>query len=76
MELSANLGCPELSIVVFDLDPENGDSLVGELGYDCILQTLKVKNMREEWLDMDYCSKVDSIAGSVFAVILVDFDKY
>ena len=74
MELSANLGCPELSIVVFELDPTNGDSVVGELGDDCILQTLK--NMREEWLDMDYCSKVDSIAGSVFAVILVDFDKY
>ena len=37
---------------------------------------MKVKNMREEWLDIDYCSKVDRIAVSVFAVILVDFDKY
>ena len=50
----------ELSIVVFDEDPDNGgDTLVGELclGVDCIIETLKVKSIVEEWLDMDYCNK-------------------
>ena len=49
----------ELSIVVFDVDPDNGDTLVGELclGVDCILGTLKVKTIKKEWLDMDFCCK-------------------
>ena len=59
MELLADSGCQELSLVVFDADPDNGDTLVGELclGVDCIHETLKVRNMREEWPDMEYCSK-------------------
>ena len=51
--------CQELSIVVFDVGPDNGDTLVGELclGVDCILETLKVKTIKKEWLDMDFCCK-------------------
>merc|ERR1711990_1422307 len=47
----------ELSIVVFDEDA-SGDDLIGEtlVGIDDILMTLKVKDIKEAWLDMDYCN--------------------
>merc|ERR1712038_756130 len=36
----------------------DGDDLIGEtcLGVDDIIMTLKVKEIKEAWLDMDYCN--------------------
>merc|ERR1712083_856740 len=47
----------QLEICVFD-ETIDGDDLIGEtcLGVDDIIMTLKVKEIKEAWLDMDYCN--------------------
>merc|ERR1712181_193561 len=49
----------QLEICVFD-ETIDGDDLIGEtcLGVDDIIMTLKVKEIKEAWLDMDYCNNV------------------
>merc|ERR1711934_614394 len=47
----------QLEICVFD-ETIDGDDLIGEtcLWVDDIIMTLKVKEIKEAWLDMDYCN--------------------
>merc|ERR1712181_142201 len=47
----------QLEICVFD-ETIDDDDLIGEtcLGVDDIIMTLKVKEIKEAWLDMDYCN--------------------
>merc|ERR1711953_1432056 len=47
----------QLEICVFD-ETIDGDDLIGEtcIGVDDIIMTLKVKEIKEAWLDMDYCN--------------------
>merc|ERR1712158_77975 len=47
----------QLEVCVFD-ETIDGDDLIGEtcIGVDDIIMTLKVKEIKEAWLDMDYCN--------------------
>ena len=58
----------QLEICVFD-ETIDGDDLIGEtcLGVDDIIMTLKVKEIKEAWLDMDYCNNAQIMISTEMA---------
>ena len=59
----------QLEICVFD-ETMDGDDLIGEtcIGVDDIIMTLKVKEIKEAWLDMDYCNNAQIMISTEIVI--------